>query len=572
MQTATDQGPTQAPNAQPPMSVQDAAGAAAQTVAPPTPPPQAAAPPAQAQPPHHNSVLSDILHAVGDVLGGPKTRQQVNPQTGAIENVPLTREQRIGSGIGMYLRAAGAGLAQHGPGAMGKAIMAGSEEEAQTEQRQRENTMAESRNVQGQLLQQATIAHQNNQQLLAQRQFELQGKEFQQRINDSNRQFDMLAQEHGFLRPQIMVDGKDINGAAGNEADMMKYFSDAAAHKQPDGYQLMYVPTTDENGKMSHTVYQVPIDQMKKPVQVSADYFKAMTGLEPPSKGEVTTTYGGLIGLHSQFIESQLKQAQITEAGAKTKEANAQANLLNQTAGGLGNSNLTGADYLASLPPNIRSTVQAMGEGRVGFSALPRGKERQVYVNALNRAYPGFDESKVQSYDSMRKDFISGKTSVGINSYNTAIAHLGTMFDHVSGANTLSINTPGTEVHRQLELDKQLVSTELAKAVSNGQLTEGEQKSIMSKIGGMTVNSYKERIKEAVTLLEGKLEAYQNQWNNGMPSGMVSPVKILGPQAEQTITKIHGGGQPQGQAQQITATGPNGQKLMLQGGQWVPMQ
>lgn len=359
----------------------DAAGAAANAVQPQQPPPQAPPP----ETPHHNSVLSDILHAVGDVLGGPKTRQQVNPQTGAVESVPLTREQRIAGTAGMYLRAAGAGLAQHGPGAIGKAALAGSEEEQSFEQQQKENVLAESKNIQSQILQKAQIAHQNNQQLLAQREFELHGQEFQQRVNDSNRQFAVMAQESGFQKPQIMVDGKDINGTAGNEAALMKYYSDSAAHKVPDGYSLMYVPTTDENGKMTHTVYQVPIDQMKKPVQVSADYFKQMTGLEPPTKGEVTTTMGGLIGLHSQFIESQLKQAQIKTQGteqsknvAEAGKANAETKLLS----GVAAKNPDGSWNQASLPVMLvegNADPSQIKNSRSGMSAQQIEQQASEY-------------------------------------------------------------------------------------------------------------------------------------------------------------------------------------------------
>jgi hypothetical protein len=205
----------------------------------------------------------------------------------------------------------------------------------------------------------------------------------------------------------------------------------------------------------------------------------------------------------------------------------------------------TGADegFLSQLPPQQANTVRAIGEGRVQLSPrLMSSKDGKVLMSQLTTAYPTFDQSRAESYFKTRQDFTSGKTSVGINSYNTAIAHLGTMWDHVSGTNSLMINTPGAQVHRQLDLDKQLVSTELAKAVSNGQMTQKEKDDILGSISGYTVGSYQDRIQEAATLLNGKLEAYQQQWNNGAPPGAVSQVRILGPQAEATIAKIRGGG------------------------------
>lgn len=211
----------------------------------------------------------------------------------------------------------------------------------------------------------------------------------------------------------------------------------------------------------------------------------------------------------------------------------------------------TGADegFLAKLPPQQANLVRSIGEGRVELnSRLMASKDGKMLMQQLTTAYPGFDQSKAQSYFKTRQDFTSGKTAVGINSYNTAIAHLGTMYDHVSGTNSFQLNNPASDVSRQLEVDKQLVSTELAKAVSNGQLTEKEKSDILGSISGYTVGSYKTRIQEATTLLNGKLEAYQQQWNNGRPPGAVSAVRILSPQSEQTLARINGQAPPTIQA------------------------
>ena len=106
--------------------------------------------------------MSDIFHAVGEVLGGPSTQKRVNPQTGVIEEVPLSRSGRIANTIGIYARGAAAGAAQHGPGAVGKAALAGSQEQQQTQQQQTENTLAESKNVQSQLEAQDRVRYKLN--------------------------------------------------------------------------------------------------------------------------------------------------------------------------------------------------------------------------------------------------------------------------------------------------------------------------------------------------------------------------------------------------------------------------
>lgn len=250
----------------------------------------------------------------------------------------------------------------------------------------------------------------------------------------------------------------------------------------------------------------------------------------------------------NDFLSSST--AQQVDLAKKKKQGEASADAAATGSG------LSGDDYLKTLPVGLQSQVKAFGEGRLLLTNLPRGKEKTAIVQALTQAYPDFDETKVKSYEAARKDFTSGKVATGINSYNTAIAHLGTMFDHVNGTNSFQLDNPFSEVHRQLELDNQLVSTELAKAVSNGQMTEGEKKDILSGISGMTTGSYKTKIQEAISLLNGKLDSYQSQWDSAKPSQAVSNVPILNQKSKATIDRIVNGNAPQ--AQSFSVTDPNG--------------
>jgi len=274
----------------------------------------------------------------------------------------------------------------------------------------------------------------------------------------------------------------------------------------------------------------------------------------------------------------QAKRAQVGLAGAEARKALAEAKTDEAMLGAAGGSSVpqnvdpkTGADeaYLKGLPPNLAAEVRAIGEGRVEVnSRMFQSKQGQLLGTALTRAYPGFDQSKAQSYFKMRQDFTSGKTAQAINSYNTAIDHLGNMFDHVTGTNTVQLNNPFSDVHRQLDLDKQLVSTELAKAVSNGSMTEGEKNDILKSISGNTVNSYRTRLQEAVRLLHGKQEAYQEQWNNGAPPGAVSQVPIVSQKADQTISKISGHAATGATAKPATAP-PPGSRPVIQNGRTI---
>jgi hypothetical protein len=285
-----------------------------------------------------------------------------------------------------------------------------------------------------------------------------------------------------------------------------------------------------------------------------------------------------------QKINSQLRiqqAADLNKADIKQKNASAfrdnaegqkaqqDAALTKSLAGGGGNGAPVKLDpnthadeeFLSTLPASRSAMIREVGEGKAYSSRLFSGKDGEVLLQQLSRAYGGqWDQSRAESYFKMRQDFTSGKTSQALNSYNTAIAHLGTMWDHVQNSNSLSINTPGTDVHRQLNQDLQLVSTELTKAVSNGQMTEGEKKDLLSSLKSYTVHGYQTNIKEAAQLLHGKQESFAEQWANGAPPAAVSQVPIISKKAEATLARINGNApQSQSQPQQTQQARPQQQ-------------
>jgi hypothetical protein len=219
-------------------------------------------------------------------------------------------------------------------------------------------------------------------------------------------------------------------------------------------------------------------------------------------------------------------------------------------------------EFLSSLPTSRAAMIREVGEGKAYSPRLFSGKDGELLLQQLSRAYGGqWDQSRAESYFKMRQDFTSGKTSQALNSYNTAIAHLGTMWDHVANADSISINAPGTDVHRQLSEDLQLVSTELTKAVSNGQMTEGEKKDLLSSLKSYTVHGYQTNIKEAAQLLHGKQESFAEQWANGAPPAAVSQVPIISKKAEATLARINGNSTPNAsQSRPAQAQPPAGAK------------
>lgn len=245
-------------------------------------------------------------------------------------------------------------------------------------------------------------------------------------------------------------------------------------------------------------------------------------------------------------VLQQTENAQSTQASRDLSNALHEQTMKLTAGGGTGNATQTGKDYLKTLTPARAAEVQAIGEGRIATTANTfRSPAGQALLADVTQAYPDYDQSKANAYNSMRKDFTSGRTAAGINSLNTVANHLSRMYDHTSAVSTLpgvsgAARAFGSEQAAALNSDRQGVSTELAKAYANGQISEGEIKAWESRLNVWSPVELRNNIKEVATLLEGKLSAYQNQWSNGMPSGVVTPVQIISPAAQASLDHIKG--------------------------------
>jgi hypothetical protein len=315
--------------------------------------------------------------------------------------------------------------------------------------------------------------------------------------------------------------------------------------------QALQEKATDAQTKRNQAMETAPFGA-DKAAQINGMMEKRYQVLHPnqplPDEYKVTADSTPKDFDRADKILQQSENAAATQAQRDTANSMREAVIKFTQGGGqtTGDASKQGNDYLQSLPAGRRSNVTAIGEGRVETNSNTfRTPAGQSLLADVTQAYPDYDQSKAQSYFKMRNDFTSGTTSTGINSYNTAIMHLGAMYDTVKNANLVDLNNPASAINQKLAQDKNFVSSELAKAVSNGQMTEGEkdqmEASIGGKIAGVAVQSkYLNQIQNAVTLLQGKLTSYQNQWENGMPSGAVTPVKIVSPDAQATLDRISG--------------------------------
>jgi hypothetical protein len=196
---------------------------------------------------------------------------------------------------------------------------------------------------------------------------------------------------------------------------------------------------------------------------------------------------------------------------------------------------VSGPDYIAAVAktdPGQADMIKGYGQGRLILSpAVARSAQGQGLIKQIVRAYPNYTPAKAEGYQKQYNEFTSGKVGTSINSYKTSLDHLNEAFDNVAGANAVDLNNPASTIHRQLDVDKEFLSTELAKAVSNGNMTEGEKAGMLAAIDGKTLGvatkgAYQDKLREVVKLLSGKLDGFQSQWKSSAVEGVDPPSNL----------------------------------------------
>lgn len=147
---------------------------------------------------------------------------------------------------------------------------------------------------------------------------------------------------------------------------------------------------------------------------------KAVKAYEPDDKFKVVQT--GENGIGGKQFEV-LNPADGTHVPIKPDTAD--------TAGGLGDPNLSGKDYLASIPPQQRGIVQAMVEGRhAPPSSLAMSKPYwQNMIAAANNVDSSFDQTTWPARVAGMKSFKSGADAGTVRSANQVLGHISDLTD-----------------------------------------------------------------------------------------------------------------------------------------------
>ena len=250
-------------------------------------------------------------------------------------------------------------------------------------------------------------------------------------------------------------------------------------------------------------------------------------------------------------IQASMKDTEAAQGTAATRDLTNQIHqqTLDLLKGPQGiDPNLSGSAYVdavAKIDPGQADLIKGYGQGRLVLSPnIARTPQGVALTKQILRAYPSYIQAKAEGYQKQYNEFTSGKTGGSINAYKTSLDHVNDMFTNVANASTADLNNPASTIHRQLDVDKNIISSELAKAVSNGQMTEGEKDQMTASVDGKTLGvatkgTYQDKLREVVRLLGGKLGAFQSQWASTAVEGSEPPSNLT--DAAAATQKLIGG-------------------------------
>jgi hypothetical protein len=228
-------------------------------------------------------------------------------------------------------------------------------------------------------------------------------------------------------------------------------------------------------------------------------------------KDDITGVKGYNAALKQQQ-ETRLKEQELAQKKLETTKF-------------MGDQTLTGDAYLKSLPADQSAAVKMAGDGRMLPGTLNQlARKNPDFIDAVAKYDPSFDGTKVDAYDKAMKAFTSGPEAASINAGATAIQTLRDLYDNTTAA---SLN-PYSEAGKKRQADVETAAIELAKFQAGGKQPGQDDIRAARELlnptvpltGGIAPNPVNRRaaIKEQMSLLQNKINSYEQQWIDAAPS------------------------------------------------------
>jgi hypothetical protein len=193
--------------------------------------------------------------------------------------------------------------------------------------------------------------------------------------------------------------------------------------------------------------------------------------------------------------------------------------------GGLGNMNLTGKEYLSSLPKAQANTVQGMVEGTIPPpSSFALSKPYwQNMISAARNYDPTFDSASWSGRVAGVKDFAAGKSSEMVRSANQTLHHVGSLLDSMDALNNgnypllnrienAASEGMGSGTQGSFRTNAHAVADEMAKVFKGAGISDAEIHAWESSLNeNMSPAQQRAQIGKLRDLLQGSLQALEEK-------------------------------------------------------------
>lgn len=283
--------------------------------------------------------------------------------------------------------------------------------------------------------------------------------------------------------------------------------------------------------------------------------------------------------------ENARNQNTITAENSRTAFSQTQENARNDKKIAAENAR-SGFDADGTLNPKFDSTVQAILDYRASpfAGASARSGPGAAIMAEVNRRDPTYDASQYPAKAAALKSLTSGKDGTTLDQTNTAVQHLTQLKGLLSALNTGDIQiinqarqayqtATGNAAPTNAALVGNMAAGEVNKVVTGGPGAEGDRDLARAAIQLKgSPQQQGEAMDNIIGLMAGRLNSTRNRFQQNHLGTTFD--NMLLPETKAALA-VHGytGADtppPADATTPVTATGPNGQKVTLQNGQWVP--
>lgn len=249
--------------------------------------------------------------------------------------------------------------------------------------------------------------------------------------------------------------------------------------------------------------------------------------------------------------QNQFRQMKMSEKGLTDIFGSPTGNTVVPPGAPSGAAPPTGADFIKTLNPAAQSQVKALAEGRMAMPTRPNPQQQQLIL-AASQYDPTFDATDFNKRNKTASDFASGQSAKAVTSINTATSHLSSLSDQMDAlhngdiplvnsiSNWIKTNT-GQSAPTTATETRDAVANELRKVFATtggGGLEELKEWQSHFPINGSPTQQ-KDAIRQAVDLMQPRMESLAHQWNTGMGTNHQG-LDLLSPGARDSWQKLTG--------------------------------